>query len=122
MSATGKPTRLTHLTSIRYLRAIAALMVAYFHLVEQVPQYEGYFRNHLLGGLNLAAGVDVFFVISGFIMLVSNGNSTPATFAMRRIVRVVPLYWFLTTVVALIAIGLPGQLRTTVLSLGAYLK
>src|SRR5262249_15244130 len=85
-----------HLRSIQYLRAVAALMVAYFHTVDQIPAYRPLFERYLLGNLNLASGVDIFFVISGFIMLVSNRNSRPVSFAVRRVIRIVPLYWFLT--------------------------
>ncbi|WCD92893.1 acyltransferase family protein [Microbacterium sp. nov. GSS16] len=47
-------------------------------------------------------GVDIFFVISGFVMSISTtklvGESTGwRTFALRRIVRIVPLYWIATT-------------------------
>ena len=49
----------------------------------------------------LAAGVDLFFVISGFIMVYSSedmfGRSgAPRTFLLRRIARIVPLYWVLS--------------------------
>ena len=46
-----------------------------------------------------AAGVDVFFVISGFIMVyVSRRETTPAGFLRARVARVVPLYWLVTMV------------------------
>jgi len=52
------------INSIQYLRGIAALMVAIFHLAPQIE------RMHLprppAGWL--MSGVDIFFVISGFIM------------------------------------------------------
>lgn len=105
------------LVGIQYLRAVAAMMVAYFHTVEQVPAYEPIFKSYLLGGLNLPSGVDIFFVISGFIMLISNRNSTPLQFALRRIVRVVPLYWVLTAVLCVLALWRPELFRTTVVSL-----
>jgi exopolysaccharide production protein ExoZ len=59
-----------------------------------------------------AAGVDVFFVISGFIIwTVSAGReSSPAAFAWRRFTRVAPAYWLMTLVVAAIALGAPAFL------------
>jgi exopolysaccharide production protein ExoZ len=111
-----------HLRSIQYLRAIAALMVAYFHAADQIPALRPYFERYLLGNLNLASGVDIFFVISGFIMLISNRNSTPVSFAIRRVIRIVPLYWFLTVLLAVLALLLPAQFRTTVVSGAAILK
>jgi len=111
-----------HLRSIQYLRAVAAVMVAYFHTVDQIPAYRPLFERYLLGNLNLASGVDIFFVISGFIMLISNRNSTPVSFAIRRVIRIVPLYWFLTVALALLALWQPAQFRTTVVSGAAVLK
>jgi len=72
------------LLSIQYLRGLAALAVVAFHT--------GYTRT-VIG----AAGVDVFFVISGFIMVhVSRREAAPAAFLAARLLRVVPLYWFAT--------------------------
>ena len=111
-----------HLRSIQYLRAIAAVMVAYFHAIDQIPDYRPWFDRYLLGHLNLASGVDIFFVISGFIMLISNRNSTPVSFAIRRAIRIIPLYWLLTLALALLALWQPLQFRTTVVSGTAILK
>ncbi len=111
-----------HLRSIQYLRAVAAVMVAYFHAIDQVPAYLPVFKRYLGGSLNLASGVDIFFVISGFIMLVSNRNSTPGRFALRRIIRIVPLYWILTVALAVLALLQPAQFRTTVMSAGDLVK
>ncbi len=48
-----------------------------------------------------AAGVDLFFVISGFIIVLVGGQGVaPAAFLRARALRVVPLYWLLTLVVA----------------------
>lgn len=54
-----------------------------------------------------AAGVDVFFVLSGFIMFVSTAGrrESPAGFLLRRAIRVVPLYWLVTLALALIALA-----------------
>src|SRR5579864_6491554 len=44
-----------------------------------------------------AAGVDLFFVVSGFIMFytTAEGGFSTADFLWRRVVRVVPLYWII---------------------------
>jgi exopolysaccharide production protein ExoZ len=54
-----------------------------------------------------AVGVDVFFVLSGFIMFVSTAgrHETPGAFLLRRAIRVVPLYWLVTLVLTLIALA-----------------
>ncbi|MDH8644554.1 acyltransferase family protein, partial [Klebsiella pneumoniae] len=73
--------------SIQYLRAAAALMVVFFHADGMAEEYLNF------GGLPFgAAGVDIFFVISGFIMWITTASerTTPASFAVTRIIRIVP--------------------------------
>lgn len=81
------------LLSIQYLRAAAALMVVFFHADGLAQEYFN-FRGLPFG----AAGVDIFFVISGFIMWITTASEriTPASFALNRIIRIVPLYWTMT--------------------------
>jgi exopolysaccharide production protein ExoZ len=59
-----------------------------------------------------AAGVDLFFVISGFIIwTVSAGReSQPASFVWRRFTRVAPAYWVMTGLVAVVALADPAFL------------
>jgi exopolysaccharide production protein ExoZ len=54
-----------------------------------------------------SAGVDLFFVISGFVMVISSTAlfgrpSSIREFAIRRITRIVPLYWTVTVVTAML--------------------
>ncbi|TIO99949.1 MAG: acyltransferase [Mesorhizobium sp.] len=74
------------------LRGLAACAVVCFHVSEQ---FGGPFD---VG----AAGVDVFFVISGFIMWVTTAGrpADPWRFMSRRITRIVPLYWIVTLLTA----------------------
>ena len=82
--------------SIQYLRAIAALLVVFYHAIYQIKEYHSLFE----GGIWRfgAAGVDIFFVISGFIMWVTTSGrpADPLRFIGRRITRIVPLYWIVT--------------------------
>jgi exopolysaccharide production protein ExoZ len=93
------------LPGIQALRALAASAVLVAHT-------GGEFEQHLsLHGLmpsfaNGGAGVDLFFVISGFVMVYSSERlfNRPAsfrTFLTRRIIRIVPLYWTMTSVMLL---------------------
>jgi len=86
--------------SIQYLRGVAAFGVLAFHAADRAGWVFG------VG----AAGVDVFFVISGFIMWVVTCRRppSPADFLKRRIERIVPLYWGVTLLVAGIAIAARG--------------
>ncbi|ASY59648.1 acyltransferase [Sinorhizobium sp. CCBAU 05631] len=93
--------------AIQYLRAAAALAVVIFHAAEKTG------HDFTIG----AAGVDVFFVISGFIMWVISDRRpvTPAKFISDRLRRVVPIYWFATAV--MITGALAGLFPTLVLTL-----
>ena len=69
---------------------------------------------------NGASGVDIFFVISGFVMSVSaigrEKNEHPArSFMERRLIRIAPLYWLLTTVflLKLLLLGLYPTLESS---------
>lgn len=50
-------------------------------------------------------GVDIFFVISGYIMyaICKARSPTPAAFMKNRILRIVPLYWVLTIFAAFVS-------------------
>jgi len=82
--------------SLQYLRAIAAANVVLCHLSATLTGRQGA-RLLFDGG---RYGVDLFFVISGFVMLYTTaGRSTlPGQFFLKRCVRIVPIYFILTTV------------------------
>ncbi len=86
------------LHGVQYLRAVAAVAVMVFHAAERAG-------GHFPIG---AAGVDVFFVVSGFIMWILAGTRRPSafTFLRERAERIVPLYWIATAV--MVAGGLAG--------------
>jgi exopolysaccharide production protein ExoZ len=94
-SAVPVPRRQGELVSIQYLRAVAAMMVVIHHLEPQL-RLLGYAGGWPDG---LARGVDIFFVISGFIMWVTTRNKNISTldFWRRRVIRIAPLYWIITT-------------------------
>jgi exopolysaccharide production protein ExoZ len=63
--------------------------------------------------LSGAAGVDIFFVISGLVMGLSSEKLVTRShaagyFLARRIERIVPLYWLMTTLKILMLLALPG--------------
>jgi exopolysaccharide production protein ExoZ len=91
------------LISIQYLRAFAALAVLLFHACQWADV------DFDIG----AGGVDIFFVISGFLMwrITRDPAVTPTAFLRSRITRVVPLYWIATLALALLALAAPGLIR-----------
>lgn len=90
----------TNVKSIHYLRGVAAIAVLYFH------SSESYGLNFNVG----AAGVDVFFVISGFVVWITTAKHpiSPSAFLRRRIIRIVPLYWVVTVVTAVALVWKPA--------------
>ena len=74
--------------SVQILRGVAAFFVVLHHVLLQLYS-RGSGREFDQG----AAGVDIFFVISGFVIYVAGRNLDWSEFARRRIVRIVPLYW-----------------------------
>lgn len=69
------------------------------------------------------AGVDIFFVISGVVM----GVTAPAfigradgwkSFAVRRLIRIAPIYWIATTVKIITIVAIPSALLNSQLAPG----
>jgi exopolysaccharide production protein ExoZ len=109
----------TQLLSIQYLRAIAALSVLVTHALQwPLPEMNMYLLK--TGRL----GVEVFFVISGFIIttIAGDGPFHPRVFLERRAHRIIPTYWAATFLVAVLAIALPDHFRTTVPTIEGLLK
>ena len=96
--------------SIQFLRAVAALMVLFFHAAYAVHTYGGYEYAYSNAG---AAGVDIFFVVSGFVItyITSRGPFSPLDFMVRRLIRIAPVYWFYTTVTLVIILAMPSLAR-----------
>lgn len=111
------------LPTVQILRGVAALMVAYLHLYA-VSGYEAeLWPSFWPADVEvLARGVDIFFVISGFIMLVTSRSMAPGDFILRRLVRIAPLYWFFTLLIVVAATTKPDLFRTTVVTLGGAIK
>ena len=103
------------LVGVQALRGIAALLVVFVH-------YNGTAVSHGFGFPVLAdvelghIGVDIFFVISGFIMELTAGGQPyvkgdTSRFLYRRAVRVLPLYWVLTLVAFGITLVLGSEIN-----------
>ncbi len=104
---------MTRIWSIQYLRAVAAMGVVVFHAAESSES------KFAIG----AAGVDIFFVISGFIMatLVLAEDAQPSEFLARRLIRIAPLYWLATLAVLAVAWVKPGFFYNLDTSIGNLL-
>jgi exopolysaccharide production protein ExoZ len=95
---------------LQVLRVMAAVLVLIthsgFYVSERLDHSFKYWRTG-------AAGVDLFFVISGFVMVYSSINLIGDSkgwllFSERRIIRIVPMYWLATTI-KLVLMVLAGE-------------
>ncbi len=98
-----------HLVAIQILRALAAAMVVFHHAQNDAARtaLEASATFGRVFPLPWAAGVDLFFVVSGFVMVFSSEKlfatpGGPTKFLGKRIARIAPLYWLATTI-ALVA-------------------
>ncbi len=92
---------LQRLDAVQLLRALAATLVVVGHLKGAAWTHQGelgpFPRIAFFGG----AGVDLFFAISGFIIVhaglrLLHEDHPGRTFLLRRLARIVPLYWGVT--------------------------
>jgi peptidoglycan/LPS O-acetylase OafA/YrhL len=87
------------LQTIQAARAIAANLVVFSHLYLVEAKYTA---GTVLPAFTLygIAGVDLFFVISGFIMVAVAGRDRgPIEFLWRRATRIYPTYWLVSLMV-----------------------
>lgn len=95
------------LLGLQYLRGLAAVAVVLFHAAGR-------------SGLNFhagEAGVDLFFLLSGFLMVAICGPDTrPLAFLADRIRRIVPVYWIATSI--MLAAALAGAFPNVRLEAG----
>lgn len=80
--------------SLQVLRGFAAILVLLFHGSAMIEKMLGY--SYATNALRIgSSGVDIFFVLSGFIIYYTSTikEITPKEFFMRRFVRIFPIYW-----------------------------
>jgi exopolysaccharide production protein ExoZ len=101
------------LGSIQRLRALAALSVTLFHAAQWSD------LDFAVG----AAGVDMFFVISGFVLWTAAESRpvTPGGFLAARLARVAPLYWIANLAVAALVLWRPRAMTMVHLAPGHML-
>ncbi len=111
-----KPSSKKTLELIQLLRGIASMLVVLMHITVNYEDNSGHvflFNIFKFGG----SGVDIFFVLSGFIITYSNLKyvekpSATGTFLKRRFVRIFPIYWLIITVFLLAQLSLPAFYNT----------
>ncbi|MBR9824363.1 MAG: acyltransferase [Alphaproteobacteria bacterium] len=85
------------IVEVQYLRAIAVLLVFLGHAHQNEGRFfsDTAFGDYMYFGF---AGVDVFFVISGFIIhtLYRDHSGVDPVFYLHRLNRIFPMYWVFT--------------------------
>lgn len=99
------------LQGIQCLRAAAALLVVLHHAIDCQEKY-GRGKLPVLSGFRSDFAIDLLFVVSGLvIVLVSDGRGGgwrgAAEFLRKRLARIIPTYWFFTTLMVGLALVLP---------------
>lgn len=78
--------------ALEVVRGVAAAVVLLHHtFAAESAQYEEWSRNVLDPG---RIGVVMFFVVSGYVIPLSLDKQSLSVFAVRRLFRLFPLYWF----------------------------
>ncbi|MEO8387068.1 acyltransferase [Polaromonas sp.] len=102
-------------SGVQILRFAAAILVVVMHITQAISIHiSGTGPTHYWA--DGSAGVDIFFVISGFVMamstsaLPSSGAARAAAawvFMRRRLLRIAPLYWFYTLLKVALLLAVP---------------
>jgi exopolysaccharide production protein ExoZ len=105
---------------VQVMRFVAALMVLVSHATAVVA--DKHLSLLVPRWVNGHSGVDIFFVISGFVMYSScaGGEAEEGAwkrFALKRIARVVPLYWIATTAKLVLLLAAPWATQSSGISI-----
>lgn len=112
--------------SVQYLRGIAAMMVLLHHVYRTMLINRGYLPDWLHNAVagSFSSGVDIFFVISGFVIYlsISERPKSPLQFLSDRIARIAPAYWLYSGIFALIIIYYPWTHPSSAFELSHFIK
>lgn len=89
------PAKINQIDGLQVLRAVAVLLVAWLHAGQELAGWRVTELPHFV-----AFGIDIFFIISGFIMssVMLRTRQIPGIratwgFLKRRLIRIFPIYW-----------------------------
>ncbi len=122
--STSLLTRKNEYETIQVTRFICALVVMILHTAFYTSERLDSKTFHYDQGFQ---GVKLFFIISGFVMIISSeslmGNQKAwSIFAIKRIIRIVPIYWIMTTYKLIILIFASSLIYHARLDYGFILK
>ena len=105
--------------NLQCLRAFAAINVVYFHTLLASESYGKSVSILSIIGTWGQNGVDIFFVLSGFVMIHTQIQKPKKIheFYFSRLNRIVPIYWLITLFIVLIYFLLPDIFRNLTLDI-----
>jgi exopolysaccharide production protein ExoZ len=116
ISASEQEQLMKKLDSLQLGRAVAVISILVFHLTGLSLEYQ---HGCFYGAWTqvFRAGVDIFFVISGVVMVVTTYRKleqpgTSKRFLIHRVSRIYPPYLFLTVILTLLWIGRPEAVNS----------
>jgi len=94
---------------IQALRAFAAIGVISYHINHMINRLGYSNQNEGIGMM----GVDLFFVISGFIMVYTCNKlfkkpKSSVIFLIRRLARIIPVYWIYNSLLVILLFFIPS--------------
>lgn len=98
------------LLPLELCRGLAALLVACLHAGASIDKYYGV---NIRAVHNFGAGVDFFFVLSGFVMAYAHWPDIGRpervkTYCVKRVLRIYPPYWIVTSAIVLFYLSDPS--------------
>lgn len=108
------------LNTISLIRVLSCLAIAIFHISRFVTyNYPGIEIDFNLAG----PGFHLFLQISGFVLVyITNSNDRPVRFMAKRMARIIPLYWAMTTIAVVMLCWRPWLFQGADLSAMSVLK
>jgi exopolysaccharide production protein ExoZ len=125
------PSSKIYFEPLQGLRAFAAIIVMIGHIKHEILMVSAKLGQDApswtLLKLPYNAGVDIFFVLSGFLMIYTSQNLYGQrrawfTFLKKRFQRIVPLYWFYTTLMIIVMMVLPHAFDTAQASISHFIQ
>jgi len=109
VSPAAAPRPKQKLAALQALRGLAAVLVVFHHASDAIETQPAlatgartFWSNRLFDTDIGAIGVDIFFMLSGFIMVyTTNARTTPLSFLTRRLTRIFPLFWAVSIILLL---------------------
>lgn len=101
--------RINEYVGVQYLRGFAAMSVVLYHALPSFfPASASWAGREVLAG-----GVDIFFVISGFIIheSISKAERRPWEWWRGRLIRIVPMYWVILVLALILEMATGQSLR-----------